>query len=173
MRVSGPQKVALNVTFGQMSLCLTATCTDPLEDAVPKQSPIPNELDAPFYTAANEERLVLQYCMTDDRWQYPPEPVCGRCGSADKLEWREVSGDGTVYSYAVIHDTPIVTLQADQPYNCAVVELNECPGILFLSHLPGTPLDAVIIGSPVELTFETTPATGQKVPEWRSVTRTP
>ena len=33
-------------------------------------------------------------------------------------------------------------------------------------------VDAVVIGSPVELTFETTSATGQKVPEWRSATRT-
>ena len=29
---------------------------------MPKQSPIPDDLDRPFYEAANEDRLVLQYC---------------------------------------------------------------------------------------------------------------
>ena len=35
------------------------------------------------------------------------------------------------------------------------------------THLPGTPVDEVPIGAAVEVIFETTPATGQKVPEWR------
>ena len=83
------------------------------------------------------------------------------------MEWREVTGDGTIYSYAVIYDTPIQTMKIDQPFNCAVVSLNECPGIVFLSHLPGTPVDEVPIGARVKLEFEVTPATGQKVPEWR------
>jgi hypothetical protein len=38
-----------------------------------------------------------------------------------------------------------------------------------LSHLPGVPVDQVPIGAAVEVIFETTPATGQKVPEWRVV----
>jgi uncharacterized protein len=103
---------------------------------MPKQSPIPDDLDRPFYDAANEDRLVLQYCTTDDRWQYPPEPVCAQCGSAEHLEWRENDGDGTIYSYAVVYDTPIAALQADQPFNCAVIDLDHAPGINFLSHLP-------------------------------------
>ena len=93
---------------------------------MPKQSPIPDDLDRPFYDAANQDRLVLQYCTVDDRWQYPPEPVCGgACGSADNLEWRENDGAGTIYSYAVVYDTPIASLQADQPFNCAVIELDQ------------------------------------------------
>ena len=65
-----------------------------------------NDLDRPFYDAANQGKLVLQYCTTDDRWQYPPEPVCSQCGSADHLEWREHDGDGTIFSNTVVHDTP-------------------------------------------------------------------
>jgi hypothetical protein len=38
-----------------------------------------------------------------------------------------------------------------------------------VSHLPGTPPDAVPIGAAVEVVFEVTPATGQKVPEWQVV----
>ena len=136
---------------------------------MPKQSPIPDDLDKPFYEAANEGRLVLQYCAADDRWQYPPEHVCAQCGSAENLSWRQADGSGTIYSYGVIYDTPIASLQPDQPFNCAVIELDECREIKFMSHLPGTPAGEVPIGAPVTVIFEETPATGQKVPEWQIV----
>ena len=136
---------------------------------MPKQSPVPNELDKPFWDACNEERLVLQHCAACDRFQYPPQPACFECGSAQQLAWREVSGDGTIYSYGVIYDTPIATLQADQPYNCAVIDLDDAPGINMLSHLPGTPPDEVPIGAKVKLIFEVTSGNGQKVPEWQVV----
>ena len=136
---------------------------------MPKQSPIPDEVDKPFFDAANEDCLVLQYCATDDRWQYPPKPECAQCGSADHLSWRQVNGDGAIYSYAVVYDTPVASLQPDQPFNVAVIELDEAPGVVFLSHLPGTAVDEVPIGGRVKLIFEKTLATGQKVPEWQIV----
>jgi uncharacterized protein len=134
---------------------------------MPKQSPVPDDLDRPFYDAANEDRLVLQYCAADDRWQYPPRPVCAQCGSADDLSWRQAQGRGTIYSYAVVYDTPIASLRSDQPFNCAVIELDQCRDIKFMSHLPGTPAGQVSIGAPVQVVFLRTPATGQKVPEWQ------
>ena len=45
------------------------------------------------------------------------------------LEWRENDEDGTICSYAVVYDTPIAALQADQPFNCAVIDLDHAPGI--------------------------------------------
>lgn len=69
----------------------------------------------------------------------------------------------------MVYDSPVAALQADQPYNVAVIALDEDPGIQMLSHLPGTPVDNVPVGSTVEVVFETTPATGQKVSEWRVV----
>jgi uncharacterized OB-fold protein len=137
--------------------------------AVPRQSPVPDEIDKPFWDACNEGRLIMQHCGACDRYQYPPESNCRECGSADRLGWRQIQGRGTIYSYGVIHDTPIASLQPDQPFNVAVIDLDECPGINVLSHLPGTPVDEVPIGAPVELTFVVTPATGQKVPEWTVV----
>lgn len=60
-------------------------------------------------------------------------------------------------------------LQADQPYNCAVIELDHAPGINMISQLPGAPIDNVPIGARVQVMFETTNGNGQKVPEWRIV----
>lgn len=133
---------------------------------MPKQSPIPEELDRPFWDACNEDRLVIQNCRACNRLQHPPQAACSQCGSADNLEWRPVAGRGTIHSYGVVHDTAVAVLQPDQPFNLALIELEEDPGIKLLSHLPGAPVDAVTIGAPVRVVFETTPATGQKVPEW-------
>ena len=49
------------------------------------------------------------------------------------------------------------------------IALDEDSEAIMLSHLPGTPVDQVPIGAAVEVIFETTPATGQRVPEWRVV----
>lgn len=111
----------------------------------------------------------MQNCTACNRLQYPPEAVCPKCGKADNHEWKQVSGKGTIHSYGVVYDSPITVLQADQPYNVAIISLDEDPGVIMMSHLPGTPLDQVNIGSKVEVTFQTTPATGQKVPEWQVV----
>ena len=142
---------------------------------MPKQSPIPDELTQPFWDACNEDRLVVQKCTvcTERRglnaMQHPPEKICRNCGSGDHLVWAEVSGRGYIQTYAVMHDVPIRVLQPDQPFNLAVIEIAEDRSVLFLSHLPGTPVDQVPMGAAVQVEFEVTPATGQKVPEWRVI----
>ena len=136
---------------------------------MPKQSPIPEEADKPFWDACNEGRLVVQNCKACNRMQHPPEAKCPKCGSEDNLEWKQVSGRGKIYSYGVVYDSPVRVLQADQPYNVAVIQLEEDPGVNMLSHLPGTPVDEVPVGASVKVIFEATPVTGQKVPEWQVV----
>ncbi|MDE2860824.1 MAG: OB-fold domain-containing protein [Chloroflexota bacterium] len=136
---------------------------------MPKQSPVPDEVDKPFWDAANEDRLVVQNCIDCDRLQHPPVAKCPDCDPGTNLEWKEMSGRGRVYGYGVMYDCPVTILAEDQPFNIAVVELEEDPGIKMLSHLPGTPVDDVPVGAAVEVVFEVTPTTGQKVPEWRVV----
>ena len=132
-------------------------------------APVPDKLSKPFWDACNEKRLIMQNCTTCDRMQYPPEDTCYECESADNLEWREVSGRGRIYGLGVMYDCPVTSLTVDQPFNIAVVQLEEDPDINMLSHLPGTPVDNVPVGASVQVEFETTLETGQKVPEWRVV----
>ena len=131
-----------------------------------KQGVVPDELTKPFWDAANEGRLIIQNCTACGRLQHPPSPKCRQCGSGDGLEWKGVSGLGKIYNYCVVYDCPIKSLQEDQPFNLAVIMLDEDPGIQMYSHLPGTPLDEVPVGASVEVVFEAS-ANGQKVPEWR------
>ncbi len=79
-----------------------------------------------------------------------------------------MSGRGVIQNYAVVHDSPVRLLQADQPFNVAVIALEEDNDIQLYSHLPGTPVDEVPLGAAVEVIFEAT-ANGQRVPEWRVV----
>ncbi len=133
---------------------------------MPKQSPVPDELTKYFWNAANEERLVIQNCTACNRLIHPPRQACDKCNSGNNLEWKQMSGRGKIYNYGVVYDCPIRLLQDDQPFNVAVVMLDEDQGIQMYSHLPGTPVDNVPIGATVEVIFESTPS-GQKVPEWR------
>jgi uncharacterized OB-fold protein len=137
--------------------------------AMPKPSPAPDEVDKPFWDACNEGRLVIQNCKACNRFQHPPQAACAECGSTENLEWSEVSGRGKIYGLGVMYDSPITSLTVDQPFNVAVIQLEEDPGINMLSHLPGTPVDDVPVGANVQVEFEVTPETGQKVPEWRVV----
>ena len=133
-----------------------------------KQGVIPDELTKPFYDAANDDKLVIQNCTACNLLQHPPSTACRKCGSGDNMEWKGMSGKAKIYNYTVVYDTPIRMLQEDQPFNLAVVMLDEDPGVQMYSHLPGTPVDQVPVGGSVEVVFEAT-ANGQKVPEWRVV----
>ena len=131
-----------------------------------KQGVDPDPLTQPFWEAANARRLVIQNCTFCDRLQHPPAPVCGQCRSGDNLEWKPMSGRGTIYNYCVVYDCPIRSLQEDQPFNLAVIMLDEDQDIQMYSHLPGTPVDDVPVGAAVQVVFEAT-ANGQLVPEWQ------
>ena len=52
----------------------------------------------PFWDAAHQGKLVVQYCKDSGRAQFFPRPVSMVNGRRN-LEWREVSGRGTVYSF--------------------------------------------------------------------------
>ena len=135
---------------------------------MPKLVPVANELTKPFWDAVNQKRLVVQNCKVCSRKQYPPEATCAECGSNKNLEWCEVAGRGKIIGYIVVHDSRIRVLQADQPFNMAVVALEEDPALNFLSHLPGTPVDQVPVGASVQAYFEEV-APGQLIHEWKVV----
>ncbi len=133
---------------------------------MPKLIPVPDEVSKPFWDAVNQKRLVLQYCPTCKKLQYPPKKTCS-CGS-DKLEWKEVSGRGHISTYLVIEDGRLARRIPDQPYNLALITLDEDPKINFYSNLPGVPVDKVPTGAAVEVMFEEV-APGQLIHEWRLI----
>jgi uncharacterized OB-fold protein len=77
-----------------------------------------------WWDATRERRLVLQSCGACGAVQHYPRALCTSCGATDQLGWREVSGNGTVDSFSVVH-RGLPGFEA--PYVVARVRLAEGP----------------------------------------------
>ncbi len=104
-----------------------------------------------FWEAAKEHRLVTQRCTDCGRLAHPPRPVCPRCHSTAQ-EFIEVSGTGTLYSYALLHHPQNPAF--DYPVIAALVDLTEGPRLL--SNLVRCEPSDIQIGMPVQVLFEAT-----------------
>ena len=135
---------------------------------MPKVIPVADELSKPFWDAVNEKRLVLQNCATCDKLQYPPLETCATCGSAEQLGWKEVEGKGHISTYIVIEDGRLNRRMPDQPYNLALITLDQDPSINFYSNLPGIPPYEVPVGDAVEVIYEEV-APDQLIHEWQVI----
>lgn len=104
---------------------------------------------APFWEAARRHELVVQRCRGCGTLRFPARVLCSGCLSRE-AEWVPVSGRGTIFSLAVMHQAshPSFTV----PYAVVVVELEE--GARLLSNVVGCPPDALRIGMPVTVVFE-------------------
>jgi uncharacterized OB-fold protein len=107
----------------------------------------------PFWDKAKEGKLVIQFCLDTGKPQHFPRPVSVFTGRRN-LEWREVSGRGTVYSFTNTfsawpgHEDRV-------PYLCALVELEE--GVRLLCNLLNVKAEDVKIGMKVKLCWEKLP----------------
>ncbi|MEV7281903.1 bifunctional MaoC family dehydratase N-terminal/OB-fold nucleic acid binding domain-containing protein [Streptomyces sp. NPDC093111] len=110
--------------------------------------PVVNRDNAGFWEGVAGHRLLVQRCADCATLRFPWLPGCNACGSR---EWDtvEASGEGTVYSYVVMHHPPFPAF--DPPYAVGLVELAE--GVRIVSNIVGVPYDKVRIGMPVRLEF--------------------
>ena len=135
---------------------------------MPKIIPVADELSKPFWDAVNEKRFILQNCTACSRLQYPPRQTCLACGSGDQLEWKEVAGKGHIATSIVIEDGRLNRRMPDQPYNLAMITLDDDTSINFYSNLPGIPPYEAPVGAAVEVIFEEV-APDQLIHEWQVV----
>lgn len=108
------------------------------------------ELTAPYWEAAREGRLVVQECQACRQAWHPPLPRCPHCHAA-ALGWREVTGDGTVYTYTVVRHPTHFAFAGQVPYILAIVELAEGPRLV--TALAGVEPGEVHAGLPVRVAF--------------------
>lgn len=105
----------------------------------------------PYWEAAKQHKLMMQKCAECGHIAFPPGHFCRRCRSA-QFNWVEVSGRGTVYTFAVMRDTLISGLEP--PYVVAQIELDDQPGLRMIANVLDCPAEAVHIGMPVQVTFQ-------------------
>lgn len=88
--------------------------------------PVKTATTTPFWDALAEHRIVIQYSPSSGEYVFYPRVLASRT-LADDLEWREISGMGTLYSYTVAR-RPVGPHFADAvPQLLAIVQWDEGP----------------------------------------------
>ncbi len=109
-----------------------------------------------FWDAARAGRFVVPTCAACSKAHWYPRAICPFCDSA-KIEWRDASGKGTIYTFSVMR-------RAKEPYAIAYVTLQEGPTMM--TNIVDCDFDALAIGQPVAVVFAET-ENGPPVPMFR------
>ena len=116
----------------------------------------------PFWQAARERRLVAPRCADCGTFRLPPSPFCWRCQSS-AVDWTELSGRATVYTFTVVDGYPGLPGITLIP---VVVDLPDAPGVRLVSNVVDVDPAEIQIGT--ELTVDFHPiADGWLLPVFR------
>jgi uncharacterized protein len=109
----------------------------------------------PFWDAAKQDRLVAPKCTSCGTFRLPPAPFCWVCQQRE-VEWVELPGTGTIYTFVVVRH-PLHPDMADAcPYVSGAVDLDgtQGEGARMLVNIIDCDPETVKIGDRVEIVFE-------------------
>ena len=114
--------------------------------------PDPTPETAPYWEGAKAHELRIQFCTECQKHFFYPRIFCPTCLS-DAVEWRTVSGKGTLLSY-VLAARPAPGFENELPYAIAIVKLAEGPHLM--TNIVNTELTPANLpaGMAVEVVFE-------------------
>jgi uncharacterized OB-fold protein len=103
-----------------------------------------------FWQGGAEGRLLIYRCQACERWFHPPAPICPKCSSR-KVGPEPVTGLGKVHSFTINQQAwaPDVA----EPYVVAIIELDEQPGLRFISNVVGCAPQEVATDMRVKVSF--------------------
>ena len=127
--------------------------TPHLPPGLPAPSPAGDDLDAPYWEAAQEERLLVQRCDGCGLHRWGPEWICHACLGFE-TQWVEVEPRGRIYSWERVWHPVHPALTTGCPYVVVLVELPQADNVRMVGNLLGTATDPVEIGAAVEAVFE-------------------
>ena len=109
----------------------------------------------PFWDAAWEDRLVAPKCTNCGTFRLPPSTYCFNCRSRG-VEWVDLPGTGTIYSFTIVRHPLHPDLAAICPYVSGVVELDgtQGAGARMLVNIIDCDPEMVKIGDKVEIVWE-------------------
>ena len=116
-----------------------------------KPIPRPSTTTRPFWDGLNERKVQIQRCDGCDSWVFYPRTRCPSCLS-DLLIWREVSGQGVLYTYTLARQPPAPPFADETPQQLAVVELDE--GVRMTSTLVNVEPSDIVIGMRLQPYFD-------------------
>jgi uncharacterized OB-fold protein len=118
----------------------------PAPAAGPCKIPAPRVLpeSLPYWTAADEGRLLVKQCNACGEVHHYPRDICPHCLSADTV-WLQAAGTGTVYSFSTMG-------KGEAAYTLAFVTLAE--GVTLMTNLVDCDPAEVSIGQAVRVVFK-------------------
>lgn len=122
-----------------------------------KPLPTPTEISAPYWNGLKQGRLTLPHCKSCGHWVFFPRRHCDQCWSQD-LEWKEVGGTGTLYTYTLTRISTLPDFADEMPQKMAVVELDE--GVRINTTLIGVEECEIEVGMRVKPVFDTVKSDG-------------
>lgn len=115
----------------------------------PLPRPTPDTLR--FWDAAKRHELSIPYCAACDKYIFYPRSLCPDCWSGN-LQWRILSGVGSVYSFTIAEIPSHPGFAQDLPYIIAIVELKEGPRLT--TNIVGCEPAEVFIGMEVKVQYQ-------------------
>ena len=88
--------------------------------------PQPTEHTQPFWDGLRQRKVRIQYSPSSDQWVFYPRSHAP-ASLADDLEWRDIPGVGTLYTYTIARRPTAAEFAGHAPQIIAVVELDEGP----------------------------------------------
>ncbi|MGR8948501.1 MAG: Zn-ribbon domain-containing OB-fold protein [Gammaproteobacteria bacterium] len=119
-----------------------------LPDKPRPQSPPEHE---PWWRALTEHRLLAQQCSGCQRLRLYPRPMCDACYSL-KYDWVEISGVGSVHSWAISYHAFNAGFKKDIPYLTVTVDLQD--GLRLHAPMLGPADQKMALGMRVEVGFD-------------------
>ncbi len=111
--------------------------------AVPREPRASRRVSEPFWNGTREKRILLQYDTRAGQYQFFPRATSVYTGYRSALEWREVSGEGEVFSYTVARRGR-EPFHGHEPFFIALVTLDV--GVNVMGNVVHCPFDVMRIG---------------------------
>lgn len=119
----------------------------------PAPLPVPDADSAPFWDACRAGRLTAQQCPECARFRWPPMEFCPHCHHHGGY-WKDLSGEGVVRSFVVVHRAFDPAFSDKVPYVIAHVGLDGAEGVNLICNVLADPVDSVAVGQRVAVEFE-------------------
>jgi uncharacterized protein len=117
--------------------------------------PLPDVADpltAEYFAGAARGELVIPRCESCGRFVWYPAPECPACAS-DIVRWVPVSGEATLFSWAVVRRAFLPAFEAMVPFVTALVSLVEDPAVRLCTYIVDAEPESLVADTAVRVTF--------------------
>lgn len=127
--------------------------------------PVPDILTQPYWDGCKNHVITVQQCQSCGRKRHRPAAGCHWCGGQG-VDWVQLSGRGSLYTYTVVHRAFHPSLAEEVPYVVGLVAAEEDLTVRFHTRILECDPADVQVGMSLEVLFQEEPD-GTVLPYWR------